>query len=33
MNAITTAVNMLVCTSIEDIQVATHEDAHLQKLR
>ena len=33
VNAISTAVNMLVCISIGDIQVATCQDAHLQKLR
>ena len=33
VNAISTAVSMLVCTSIEDIQVATYEDALLQKLQ
>ena len=29
VNAIRTAVAMSVCTSVEDIQVATHEDTHL----
>ena len=32
-SAISTSVNMPVCTSMEVIQVAAHEDAHLQKLR
>ena len=32
VNAISTLVNMLVYTSIEDIQVATPGDALLQKL-
>ena len=31
--AISTTVNMPVFTSIEYIQAATHEDAHLQKLK
>ena len=33
VNAIITTINMPVCTSIEDIHAATHEDAHLQKLK
>ena len=32
VNAISTLVNTSVCTSIEDIQAASWEDAHLQKL-
>ena len=31
VNAISTKVNIPVCTSITDIQVATYEDAHLQE--
>ena len=33
VNAISTAVNMLVCISTEDIQVVTYEDASLEKVR
>ena len=33
VNAISTAVNGPVCTPTRDIQAATHEDAHLQKVR
>ena len=33
VNAISTSVNMPVCMSIEDLQAATHEDAHLQELK
>ena len=33
VNTISTAVNIPVCTSVEDIQVVTHEGAHLQKLK
>ena len=33
MNTINTSVNLPVCTSIEDLQVVIHEDAHLQELR
>ena len=33
VSAISTALNMLVCTSIEAIQVPTHEDGNLQKLK
>ena len=33
VNAISIPVYMPVCTSVEDIQVATHEDAYLQKLK
>ena len=32
-NIISTTVYMQVCTSIEDIQAATHEDTHLQELK
>ena len=32
VNAISTSVNMLVCTSIEDILAATKKDAYLQEL-
>ena len=31
MNVISTSVNLPACMSIEDIQAATHEDAHLQE--
>ena len=33
VSAITTSINMPVCTSIEHIQVATQKDCHLQKLK
>ena len=33
MNAISTTGNNPGCTSIEDMQASTHEDAHLQKLK
>ena len=33
VNAIRNGVNMPVCTSLEDIQVATCENVHLQKLK
>ena len=33
MHANSTSVNILVCTSIEDIQAATHEDSDLQKVK
>ena len=33
VNAINTAVNMPVRTSIKDIQIATHEVAYLEKLK
>ena len=33
VSVISTSVNIPVCTSIDDIPEATHEDAHLQKLR
>ena len=32
-SAISTVVNMPVCTSIEDKQMVLHEDGHLQKLK
>ena len=32
MNTISTSVNILVCTSIQDILTTTHEDAHLKEL-
>ena len=33
VHVISTSVNIPVCTSIEDIQTATHKDADLQKLK
>ena len=33
ISAISASVNMPVCMSIEDIQVATWEDKHLQELK
>ena len=33
VHPISTSVNILVCTSIEDIQAATQEDTDLQKLK
>ena len=33
VSAISTLVNRLVCTSMEEIQAAKHEDTNLQKLK
>ena len=33
VNAIRTSVNIPVCTSIQEIQAPTHEDAYLQELK
>ena len=33
MNAISTSINIPVYTTIQDIQTATHEDAHPQELK
>ena len=33
VNAILTSVNIQVCISIQDIQTATHEDAHIQEVK
>ena len=32
MNAISTSVNIQLCTSIQDIQTTIHKDAHIKEL-